>query len=537
MRKLVILSFMISLLAFGVNKNEITTTYAAGETSATFFESSVANAMEDIVGRNMASDELKDYVTNIVNLKISNKIEDLPTETERICNPIKIEDCKYTDASGNESVPTEGIIFAYLSKSSDTRNDKYNCVLYANVDKICANKNATGMFSGFSALETINLTMLDTSETTNFSYFLNRCEKLQTFDLQAINTSSATDINHMFSYCKSLTSLDFSNFNTASVIDMNSLFFYCEALTDINLSTIDTSNVINMNSLFYGCAALTEVDVSNFKTTNVIRMDDMFGLCSSLTKIDLSNFVTTNVTKLSYMFLLCSSLTEINLSNFDTRKVEIIRHMFSNCINLRILDISSFDLSNTDQILYMLAECNSLEKIKLPKNLPADAATNENHALQIPSQFEPYYGITRLTNENINEYQTLNIQDKVFINAWKALRTEGGTEGICAALVKGTDANAKLTRLLNDYDSFETDIKNIIYEATDIEGVTIGESIEYVKNVLNGSQTTEKDYGITQEISSSMINLNETIPFIGIFSIFSAIAMVSFYLYSKKKVA
>ena len=90
MRKLIILCFMISLLTFGVNKNDITTTYAAGETSATFFESSVDNAMTDVKGRNMASGELKDYVSSIVNLKVSNKTEDLPSETDRICDPIKI---------------------------------------------------------------------------------------------------------------------------------------------------------------------------------------------------------------------------------------------------------------------------------------------------------------------------------------------------------------------------------------------------------------------------------------------------------------
>ncbi len=536
MRKIFILGFMISLLNFGVNKNEVTNTYAAKETSATFFESSVDNAMEDIIGRNMANGELKDYATNIINIKVSNKAEDLPSETDRICNPIKIEDCVLTDASGIQSVPTEGIIFAYISKISNTTDNKYNCVLYADVDKIYANANATGMFSGFSALEAINLTMLDTSKTTNFSYFLENCEKLQTFDLKTINTSSATDINHMFSYCKSLTSLDFSSFNTSSVTDMNSLFFYCVALTDVNLGTIDTANVTNMLAMFNGCTALTEINVSNFNTEKVTRMGDMFALCSSLTKIDVSNFVTTNVTDLSYMFSNCTALTELNLSNFDTRNVQIIRHMFIECSALRVLDISSFDLSNANQIQYMLLRCNGLEKIKLPNVLPTDSNTNEDHALEIPEQFEPYYGINKVTTENLNEYSTLNIQDKVFIKAWKTLREEGGAEGICAALVKGTTGNATLIRLLSDYDSFENDIKNIINETTDIEGVTIGESIRYVKSVLNGSQTTEKDYGITQEVSSPMINLDETTPVIAIFSI-SVIAMAGFYLYSKKKAA
>jgi len=584
-----VLGLVFSLFAFGGNKGEVKTANAAevvpeAGTSATFSDQYFINSFSA-------------YQNNIVSIKISNRTADLPIESDRICDPIIIKGCTYTDVNGLTTKPEEGIIFAYLSKASGSTADnlRYDCVLYANTETIYANPHSYYMFGGFAACEEMNLKMLDTSKVTDMTFMFENCTSLVKLDISNFDTSNVTDMRFMFSGCSSLTELDLSSFNTSSVTSMYSMFegcsslakldvinfdtsnvtnmyrmfFECTSLTEldlssfvtsnvqnmanmftccsslkkINLTNFDTSNVkghLSMMSMFAYCSSLTELDLSSFDTSNVECMDGMFGYCSSLTKIDLSSFNTSNVTGMSAMFAYCSSLTDLNLSNFDTSKATDMYGMFGGCNSLKTLDISNFEMSQCADIYYydedegleidFFTECNNLEYVACPKSLPQSGVIN------LPSQFSTYSGITALTNENLTANKIIDLTIDKFIYNWKALRAEGGAEGICAALTAGTEGNTKLTQLLSEYDGFDDATKTTINAATDIDGITIGESIEYIKNVLNGSQDTKGEYGITEtseyfafSIADNSFSVIIAIALIGVLSIF-----VYYFCYKKK---
>jgi len=54
-------------------------------------------------------------------------------------------------------------------------------------------------------------------------------------------------MHYMFSGCSALTTLDVSNFDTSSVYKMEHMFSGCSSLTILDLSNFDTSKAIKSN--------------------------------------------------------------------------------------------------------------------------------------------------------------------------------------------------------------------------------------------------------------------------------------------------
>ena len=191
----------------------------------------------------------------------------------------------------------------------------------------------SSFFSGFHNLETIEgLEYLNTSIVYDMGAMFSGCSALTSLDVSKLNTSNVTNMGSMFSGCSALTSLDLRNFDTANVTDMGSMFSGCSALTSLDLRNFDTANVKDMGSMFSRCSALTSLDVSKFNTSNVKGMGYMFYCCSSLTSLDLRNFDTANVTDMLCMFYACSALTTIYCE--DAWSCENSNYMFSGCSSL-----------------------------------------------------------------------------------------------------------------------------------------------------------------------------------------------------------
>ena len=129
------------------------------------------------------------------------------------------------------------------------------------VDASCQNfngDNLSGLFSNFTALQTIN-------NTAN------------------LNTSQVQDMSSMFVNCSSFTKLDLSAWDTGEVTDMSSMFHSCGNLTKLNLSGWNTANVTNMISMFESCSSLAFIYVgTNWNTENVTNGDGMFVSCENL---------------------------------------------------------------------------------------------------------------------------------------------------------------------------------------------------------------------------------------------------------------
>ena len=110
-----------------------------------------------------------------------------------------------------------------------------------------------------------------------------------------------------------------------------------------------------------------------------------------------------------------------------------------------------------------------------------------------------------------------------FINEWRNLRVNGS---ICEML---EDQNvAKLEEMFNKFEAFNATEKETIRTTNDIDDVTIGQTMDYLKAMLNIKSSnndnvnqsivniTKQDLGTTSVILISLLGF---IPFIGYFLI------------------
>ena len=217
--------------------------------------------------------------------KYRTKISSIVTKQDKIVPETAIESW---DISGNNN----GTTVAYI-EDDEKGTGTYKLTLCG--DKtVVAPEDSTKLFSGFTSLETLDLTYLDTSKVTN--------------------------MERMFEGCSNLTSIDVSNF--------------------------DTSKVIDMRGMFNKCSNLKSLDLSNFDTSNVTTMAGMFQLCSSLTELDLSNFDTSKVTDMAYMINSCYKLQTLNMSQANFSKVTSYKYMFwstNGTINVIVKDNTAHD--------------------------------------------------------------------------------------------------------------------------------------------------------------------------------------------------
>ena len=189
---------------------------------------------------------------------------------------------------------------------------------------------------------------------TSLREFFKNCKALETISgLENLNTANVTDMNYMFSGCSALTSLDLKNFKTENVTDMYNMFDGCSDLTSLDLTNFNTTKVTNMSNMFSFCSALTSLDLTNFNTTNVTYMYNMFDGCSALTSLDLTNFSTANVECMQEMFKGCSTLQSIYVSdNFVVTGIKYEnykKNLFTDCKALKGA-IPKYDSAKTSSV-------------------------------------------------------------------------------------------------------------------------------------------------------------------------------------------
>ena len=260
------------------------------------------------------------------------------------------------------------------------------------------------------------------------------CSALKSLDLTKFNTAKVKIMYMMFNGCSALESLDLTNFNTAKVEYMNDLFNGCSALTTIYASDkFDTDNVINGSDMFTGCEKLKGYNDSktdhtfaycgtngyftpvfdyaefdnatgtltfrrglskpagaydlNVESTNLgweaqkgnikkVVFDASFANarptsccrwfadCFYLTEIEgIENLNTQNVTDMRDMFVCCYALTSLDVSNFNTQNVEDMTDMFLGCEGLSLLDLSNFNTANVMGMSSMFSGCSTLQTI------------------------------------------------------------------------------------------------------------------------------------------------------------------------------
>ena len=105
----------------------------------------------------------------------------------------------------------------------------------------------------------------DYRPTSTVGWFGN-LKKLTTIEgLEHLNTSCVTNMGGMFSGCSALTSLDLSHFDTSNVKMMSGMFFGCSALSTLDVSNFCVYKITDKSSMFEGCISLQGVDFSKFE--------------------------------------------------------------------------------------------------------------------------------------------------------------------------------------------------------------------------------------------------------------------------------
>lgn len=138
-----------------------------------------------------------------------------------------------------------------------------------------AGRGTAGLFQGFTSLEELDLTGLDTSR--------------------------ATDLRQMFLGCRNLRSLDLSCLDTSCVETMAHLCHNCHALERVSLAGLDLSQVQSLWSAFDSCEGLIEIDFSELRTPMLEKVGYMFRGCRSLRSVDLRGLDLTNVKGFSHL--------------------------------------------------------------------------------------------------------------------------------------------------------------------------------------------------------------------------------------------
>ena len=111
----------------------------------------------------------------------------------------------------------------------------------------------------------IPVSNFNTSKVKDMHSMFDSCFKLQSLDLSMFDTSNVTDFGYMFSGDKVMSTLHLTdNFVTEKAKDISGIFNDCEKLSNINVSNWNVSNVTSTEKAFANNFLLKSLDLSNW---------------------------------------------------------------------------------------------------------------------------------------------------------------------------------------------------------------------------------------------------------------------------------
>ena len=225
--------------------------------------------------------------------------------------------------------------------------------------------NGSKMFSGLSNCTSMDLSRLDASHATSFSFMFQGCSSLTTVDVSGWDVSGVQDFSQMFRGCSSLTTLDLSVWDVSSATDFSSMFQFCSSLESLDLTGWNPSSATSLGRMFQNCSALASLSLSDWDVSSVADFGWMFANCKSLASFDVSGWDVSGAKDFAYMFAGCRSLESLDLSTWKTGALEGATSMFTACASLKSLDLSGWDVSNCASVDYMFSNCQSLAFLDL----------------------------------------------------------------------------------------------------------------------------------------------------------------------------
>ena len=233
-------------------------------------------------------------------------------------------DHKYANC-GTDGYFTPGCAYAEFDNATGTLTFRYKGVKPAEAYDLNVKSNDPGWQAQKRKIKKVvfDASFANARPTSCCLWFADCFYLTEIEGIENLNTEKVTNMVSMFSGCSALTSLDVSNFNTQNVEDMSIMFESCSALSSLDLSKFNTANVKNMEDMFKECRKLSLLDLSNFNTERVKDMSSMFSGCSTLQTIFVSDkFVTDQVFYGVGMFFDCKNLKGFidYISNTDKDK-------------------------------------------------------------------------------------------------------------------------------------------------------------------------------------------------------------------------
>ncbi|MFD1418342.1 BspA family leucine-rich repeat surface protein [Companilactobacillus keshanensis] len=150
---------------------------------------------------------------------------------------------------------------------------------------------------------------------TNMSRYFYGMSNLKTADVSKLDVSNTTDFSYMFSQTENLESLDLSGWKISDGVDFQS-FVGGSGIKSLNLSGL-TLNGANLNGAFGFDSSLENIDLTNFSATGVTDAYTLFNMDSSLKSLDLTGFTLTSAANTTGMLALLSGLASLKV-NSDT---------------------------------------------------------------------------------------------------------------------------------------------------------------------------------------------------------------------------
>lgn len=163
---------------------------------------------------------------------------------------------KVADAESCTSVALDGSDDVLLYKVAN--GETYEVYVLSS-SKIYFNANSSSMFTSLTALNNIDLQVVDTSKVENMASMFSGCLALEHIDLSSFNTSRVTHMTYMFNGCNALVSLDLRGWDTSNVQYMTYMFY---SIKSSSLKTIytdrdwSTASLVSSLSMFGGCENL-----------------------------------------------------------------------------------------------------------------------------------------------------------------------------------------------------------------------------------------------------------------------------------------
>jgi len=448
------------------------------------------------------------YLTwrQIDTVTVTNDPNDVPNVADYVVDPVEAGALGETKTSVTlkDGTTKEFYIAGFLTKNADytDANPKFNFTLYANVNQIYANRQSQHLFSEMESLKTLNLKCFNAERVWDFSCAFSGCSSLEDLSfLEKFNTPKVEHLYGFFSYCYAIKSVDFNNypnFRPTNLLNLEKMFKCCSSLQSVDLSPLDGSNIYNISEMFYGCKSIEKIDLS---------------------------FITSQNIQYCWNALNCSTYDfDGELSNPSVSEINIL--------NMGLSNVDFTSSHGEDELNMGINHCSNLRVIYSPAALP------EGKSIELNAMFSGDPAL--LTNDNLSQ-RISNIPSQWY-GSWILLRADTGGN-ICNVLVPNSFEREEFEALINEYDNMDSRDKAVVDTYYDVKGeadnLLIKDTIVYLKAVLAGTQTTEKDYGLEFKNEGNNITLldfdDNGVIVMAIIVISSIIALASYAITMRKK--